>query len=339
VRTAGIVVSLALAAGLTLGFGGAAASASSRTTTVPAKASAGCKATPVAAGEQQVDTTSDGASRYFLRRVPPSYDGTKPVPVVVDLHGYLEGARVHATNTMLGVFGDQHGFVTITPQGSGEMAAGWEVEPGSPDVRFIGHLLDEIGRTLCVEDRRVFATGYSNAAFLASTIACVYSDRVAAIATVAGLLDPPGCKPARPVAVVAFQGTGDEYVAFTGGLGPRAQAAAANDGTGRTLAETSGGKAVARSAPTTKVVAAWAKRNRCTSRPKTNQVAPDVTRVSYRCPRRADVELYRIEGGGHTWPGSEFSRAIESVVGPTTFSINADDAMWTFFQAHPRPRK
>ena len=68
-------------------------------------------------------------------------------------------------------------------------------------------------------------------------------------------------------------------------------------------------------------------------------VTPDVTRLSYRCPRRADVELYRIEGGGHTWPGSEFSRAIESVVGPTTFSINADDAMWTFFQAHPRRRK
>jgi polyhydroxybutyrate depolymerase len=339
VRSAGIVVSCVLTAGLTLGFGSTAASASSPTTIVPAKASAGCKATPVAPGEQQVDTTSDGASRYYLRHVPPAYDGTRPVPVVVDLHGYLEGARVHATNTMLGPFGDQHGFVTITPQGSGEMAAGWEVEPDSPDVRFIGHLLDEIGRTLCVDDRRVFVTGYSNGAFLASTIACVYSDRVAAIATVAGLLDPPGCKPARPVPLVAFQGTGDEFVAFTGGLGPRAQAASANDGTGRTLGETSGGKAVARSAPTTKVAATWARRNKCTSKPKTSEVGPDVTRVGYRCPKRADVELYRIEGGGHTWPGSEFSRAIESVVGPTTFSINADDAMWTFFQGHPRPGK
>ena len=340
-RSAGVVVSLGVAAGLTFGFGGTAASASSRasTTSVPAKASAGCKATPVARGEQQVDTTSDGAPRYYLRNVPPSYDGTKPVPVVVDLHGYLEGARVHATNTMLGPFGDQHGFVTITPQGSGDVAAGWEVERDSPDVRFIGHLLDEIGRTLCVDDRRVFITGYSNGAFLASTIACVYADQVAAIATVAGLLDPPGCKPARPLPVVAFHGTGDEFVSFTGGLGPRGQAASANDGTGRTLAETSGGKAVVRSAPTTKVAAAWAKRNKCTAKPKTSEIAADVTLVSYRCPKRADVELYRIEGGGHTWPGSEFSRAIESAVGPTSFSINADDVIWTFFQAHPRPGK
>lgn len=332
------MVSLGVAAVLALGFGGAAAPASSlaSTASVPAKASAGCKATPIAPGEQQVDTTSDGAPRSYLRHVPPSYDGTKPVPVVVDLHGYLEGARVHATNTMLGPFGDQHGFVTVTPQGSGDVAAGWEVERDSPDVRFIGHLLDEIGRTLCVDDRRVFVTGYSNGAFLASTIACVDADRVAAIATVAGLLDPPGCKPARPVPVVAFQGTGDEFVAFTGGLGPRGQAASANDGTGRTLGETSGGKAVARSAPTSKVAAVWANRNKCASMPKTSEVAPDVTLVSYRCPKRADVELYEIEGGGHTWPGSEFSRAIESVVGPTTFSINADEAMWAFLRAHPR---
>jgi poly(3-hydroxybutyrate) depolymerase len=47
------------------------------------------------------------------------------------------------------------------------------------------------------------------------------------------------------------------------------------------------------------------------------------------------VVLYRIEGGGHTWPDSKFSRAIEAAVGPTTISINAD-VMWSFFQAHPR---
>lgn len=328
-----------VAVGLTAGFalgGGAPGAAPALAEARPAKPSAGCKAPQVAPGEQQVDTTSGGAPRSYLRRVPPSYDGRKPVPVVVDLHGYLEGARVHATNTMLGPFGDQHGFVTITPQGSGDVAPGWDVELDSPDVRFIGDLLDEIGRTLCVDGRRVYVTGFSNGAFLASTLACVDADRIAAIATVSGLLDPPGCKPARPVPIVAFQGTGDEFVSFTGGLGPRAQVASANDGTGRLLGETSGGKAVARSAPTEKVAAVWAKRNKCTGKPKQTQVAPDVTAVRYRCPKRADVDLYRIEGGGHTWPGSEFSRAIEAAVGPTTFSINADEVIWSFFEAHPR---
>lgn len=336
-RGIAVFVPVGMAAVLTIGVGtqtAAPVTAERR----PAKASAGCKSAPVAPGEQQVDTTSGGAPRSYLRHVPPSYDGTKHGPVVVDLHGYLEGARVHAANSMLGPFGDAHGFVTITPQGSGDTAAGWEVGRGSSDVRFIGDLLDEIERTLCVDDRRVYVAGFSNGAFLASTLACVYADRIAAIAPVAGLLDPAGCKPARPMPIVAFQGTGDEFVAFTGGLGPRAQVASANDGTGRMLAETSGGKAVARSAPTEKVAAAWAKRNKCAAKPKETRVAPDVTVVRYRCPKDADVELYEIEGGCHTWPGSEFSRAIEAAVGPTTFSINADEVMWRFFETHPRPR-
>ena len=334
-RGIGVIVVLGLTGGFAI-EGGASGAAPAVAEAHPAKASAGCKATPVAPGEQQVDTTSSGQPRSYLRHVPPTYDGTKPVPVVVDLHGYLEGARVHATNSMLGPFGDQQGFVTITPLGSGEVVPGWDVEFDSSDVRFIGDLLDEIDRTLCVDDRRVYVAGFSNGAFLASTLACVYADRIAAIAPVAGLLDPAGCKPTRRMPIVAFQGTGDEFVAYTGGLGPRAQVASANDGTGRLLGETSGGKAVARSAPTEKVAAAWARRNKCAGKPKREQVAPDVTAIRYRCPKRADVDLYRIEGAGHTWPGSEFARAIESAVGPTTFSINADQVMWSFFETHPR---
>ena len=333
-RGIAVVVLAGLAAGVVIGVGPPAAPAVAEPH--PVKASAGCKAAPVAPGEQQVDTTSAGAPRWYLRRAPPAYDGTKPVPVVVDLHGYLEGASLHAANSMLGPFGDAHGFVTITPQGAGAVVPGWEVELDSPDVRFVGDLLDEVERTPCVDTRRVYVAGFSNGAFLSSTIACVYADRIAAIATVEELLDPAGCKPARPVPIVAFQGTGDEFVAYTGGLGARARVASANDGTGRLLGETSGGKAVARSPATEKVAATWAKRNKCTGKPKRTQVAPDVTAIRYRCPERADVVLYRIEGGGHTWPGSEFSRAIEAAVGPTTFSINADGVMWSFFQAHPR---
>ena len=56
---------------------------------------------------------------------------------------------------------------------------------------------------------------------------------------------------------------------------------------------------------------------------------------TFDCPDGADVEFYIIEGGGHSWPGSEFSKSIESIVGPTTFDIDATDLIWTFFQAVP----
>ena len=42
-------------------------------------------------------------------------------------------------------------------------------------------------------------------------------------------------------------------------------------------------------------------------------------------------------GGGHAWPGSEFSRAVAAVVGYTTFDINATELAWSFFQQFQLP--
>ena len=61
---------------------------------------------------------------------------------------------------------------------------------------------------------------------------------------------------------------------------------------------------------------AWAARNGCTdASPSENTVADDVTQLVYECPAGAEVELYRVTGGGHAWPGSEASKAIEAAVG------------------------
>ena len=84
-------------------------------------------------------------------------------------------------------------------------------------------------------------------------------------------------------------------------------------------------------------MAAWAKRNHCSSTPSEISIASDVNLVRYLCAVGAEVGLYRITGGGHAWPGSAFSRQIESVVGYTTFSINATDILWDFFIHHPFP--
>ena len=51
------------------------------------------------------------------------------------------------------------------------------------------------------------------------------------------------------------------------------------------------------------------------------------------------MQLYVVEGGGHTWPGSTFelSPEVEEVIGLTTHEISANDLMWDFFVAHPMP--
>jgi polyhydroxybutyrate depolymerase len=296
--------------------------------------SPGCRVTPAAApGEVTLSLRSGRMSRSYIRHLPPSYDGRHPDPLVLDLPGYVETPAIEALMTRLGPFGDAHGFITVTPQEQGPVPH-WDSRLGSVDVRFIGKLLTTTERDLCVDQRRVFVAGLSDGAFMTSTVACVYADRVAAVAPVAGIQNPAGCHPARAVPVIAFHGTADPFVAFTGGLGPSALNLPAHDGSGRTLGQTL--RPAATKGPSIpQNTAAWAKRNRCANRPTEQMIASDVTLIRYRCPAQADVELYRITAGGHSWPGSTFSQAIASVVGHTTFSISADQLIWTFFEQHP----
>jgi polyhydroxybutyrate depolymerase len=180
-------------------------------------------------------------------------------------------------------------------------------------------------------------TGLSNGAFMTSAIACAYGDRIAAAAPVAGISEIEDCDPDRAVPVVAFHGTDDGFVTFDGGLGEDAAALPAPDGSGQTIGDLDDAQAAAEGPSVPEITAAWGDRNECARKPKRRAVADDVTRIRFRCPDRADVVLYRVEGGGHSWPGSEFSRSIESVTGPVTFSISANEVMWEFFRRHPLP--
>ncbi len=86
--------------------------------------------------------------------------------------------------------------------------------------------------------------------------------------------------------------------------------------------------------PTETDVKDWARHNRCDLNQQSQTVATDVTLETYtNCNGNADVELYVIEGGGHTFPGAPFD--IPSF-GPTTRSIDAAALIWEFFAAHPK---
>jgi polyhydroxybutyrate depolymerase len=103
---------------------------------VDPRPSAGCGASAAStfgAGQVKVTLDSGGVERWYMRHVPPAHDGTTPVPVVVDLHGYSEGAEVHATVSGLGAYGDDQGFVTLTPHGQGQGPVPlWDTTPGGP---------------------------------------------------------------------------------------------------------------------------------------------------------------------------------------------------------------
>ncbi len=334
------IVALGLLAGATalvplasLGTDGTAAAASS---SVPARPSAGCAlAQPAPPGSSNQLLAADGEDGGYVRQIPPSYTGRTPLPVVIDLHGWGESAAIQVAISGLGAYGATHRFITITPQ-IAEPALVWQLGLHGKDVAFMGALLHTVESTLCVDRNRVFVTGYSYGAFLASSLACVDAGQIAAVAPVAGIQNPPGCRPSRPVPVVAFHGTADPFVPYLGGIGPASLKLAAPDGSHRTLGQVLGKNAAKVKGPTIpENAAAWARRDGCAPTPSDRKVASGVTLIAYPCPRGDQVELYRVTGGGHAWPGSPVSKEIASVVGYTTMAISADRIMWAFFVAHP----
>lgn len=306
---------------------------SSEPEAVAARPSTGCNAPAVEPGKTEVTITSRATSRSYFRHVPPAVSEDRPLPVVVDLHGYSEPPDIHTKLTALGPYGDEHGFVTVTPRGGGSPIR-WETQFESDDVAFIGDLLDDVEAALCIDEARVFVTGLSNGALMTSTLACVLAERVAAIAPVAGVRNPSGCKPSRRVPVLAIHGTDDQFIRYDGGLGESGLDLPAPDGSGRKIRELIDRDSVTLT-PVPQVIAAWARRNGCDPKPATVKVTADVDRISYDCPVGVDVQLYRVNGGGHSWPGSPFAAALSSIVGKTTTSISANDVMWRFFQRHP----
>jgi polyhydroxybutyrate depolymerase len=126
-------------------------------------------------------------------------------------------------------------------------------------------------------------------------------------------------------------------VSYNGGYGPAVANLPAPDGSGKRLADapTTGSTRPPSGPSIPQITAAWAKRNGCTAKTTEESIAADVTRIRWACPTGDDVVLYRVQGGGHSWPGSPFSKSIASAVGPTTDSISANQIMWEFFLAHP----
>jgi len=79
----------------------------------------------------------------------------------------------------------------------------------------------------------------------------------------------------------------------------------------------------------------WAAHNGCDSVAVEEQVTENVRLVRYQaCDEGATVELYVVEGGGHTWPDATVDFP-EEFLGVTTHEISANDLMWNFFVAHP----
>lgn len=166
---------------------------------------------------------SSGLEREYLLHVPASYDGTKPVPLVISLHGGALWPAAQREIDRWDRVADAQGFIVVHPSGlSGRGPRAWSAgrEPGlTRDVRFIADLIDTLSAAYEIDRTRIYASGLSNGGGMAFALSCRLSDRIAAIGAVSVAIFLPwsGCADERALPVVVFQGTADRAVPYDGG--------------------------------------------------------------------------------------------------------------------------
>lgn len=265
---------------------------------------------------------SSGQNRKYLLYVPKTYNPAHPTPLIISMHGFAGWPAHQMDVSRWNALADKYGFVVVYPAARG-LPMYWRT--GGPsgdeaeamkDVTFISDLIDTLEASYNIDPARIYANGFSNGGGMSFVLSCKLADRIAAIGIVSGtyLFPWKECNPSRPVPAIVFHGTSDPFIPYDGGLPEELNI-------------------------TFPDVPDWveelSRRNGCEDQPLELPAVQDVRGFQYtNCKANAEVVLYTIVGGGHSWPGVD--AMLEQIAGHTTMAIDATSIMWEFFQTHPQ---
>lgn len=227
-----------------------------------------------------------GTDRTYRLYTPPDVEDAGPVPLVLALHGSGNSAESLVDASELDVAADAGGFIVAYPEALGRIWNGGfcctngRGDPGA-DVRFLDQVVTDVSSVRRIDERRVYAIGFSGGGMMAYRLACDLAGRFAGVGAIAASMVLDDCRPSRPVSVIAVHGTADEVVPYSGG---RIQ-----------------GGATRPAPPATAVVERWAELDGCPGT-RTAEVRGPVTFATWSgCGEGRGVRLVTVEGGGHNW--------------------------------------
>lgn len=245
---------------------------------------------------------------------------------MIVLHGTGTSGKAMAAFTGLARRGPAAGFATVFPDGLGEVWDRGRALPGREEVSdtaFIQALVDHLVAVGVARLGALWLVGMSNGAFFVEHLARHGLVDVSGIVLVAGAATEDSRRslpcPAQSAAVLCFAGSADPVVPYGGGL------IGAQGSLGTTLSRLAverGEQGDARLAVAAETVAGdWAAANSgggTVAAPAVSQLAVadaefPVTCLSWSAPACHPVVLYRIEGGGHTWPGGPQYLPVEAI--------------------------
>jgi len=302
------------------------------------------------AHDAQEEVEVNDHPRTYVVHLPQGYDSQQHYPVVILLHGRDQDAAEMARITHFNELADKDSIIAVYPNA---MNGRWNIGAGQPqyyrrgpyrrpgvwgpgyppgprrgpgergegpargaDIPFFNRMLDKLSSHYSVDTRRIYATGLGEGGFTALHMGCDMADRIAAIAVAAAAMPKTlNCVPSRPIPFLFVNGTDDPIVHYDGGR--------YRDGLLHLLSAEDSAKQ-------------WARLNRCAEKPAESKLPSSQkgwkdTKVYMfdGCQQNAQVALYAIKDGGHTWPGGE-QYLNEKEIGKTSHAFNANEVIWSF---------
>lgn len=277
------------------------------------------------ATEHYVCAEFEGRERCALSVTPKG----KVRGLAVVLHGSYGNAERIREMTAFDREAVRHGLVVLYPEAveehwnDGRVAKSTAAKQQINDVGFIASLVRAAQHTHGLTPAETFVTGFSNGGMMTFRLACEQPDLMSRVAIISASM-PVGmvaqCR-SGPRDVLMMHGTKDPVIPYSGGpVG---------------LFEKPRWGAVI---PVEESVSFWRSRNGCNNAIKSHTlpvpVEDETTVTRYEnthCTSGDTVVLYRVEEGGHIWPGENRGGLAQSVIGVETRGINATNAVIAFF--------
>jgi len=267
---------------------------------------------------------------YWVARAP-RLPGPRPAaPLLIVLHGSGMDGRSMARFTGLARRGPAAGVTTVFPDGWEGLWHPFRAPDGEPrldDARFLAELSEHLDGEGAA--RPVSLAGISNGARFAEHVTRHGLLPVTGLFLVAGAALEVSRQrapvPAPRTTVIVMMGTGDRTTPYDGGpLTRRGVFGLVRKRRAIRHGELPGEDVVT---ATETVARDWAAGNGIRSGPAIEELParpgdPPVTRMTWSAPGRHPVELYRIDGGGHGWPGGP-QYLPPRVIGPIPRHLDA----------------
>jgi poly(3-hydroxybutyrate) depolymerase len=180
-------------------------------------ANKGCGA-PAQFAEGKYTLVSDGTTREFWVHVPASYNPNAPHPLVVGLH-WKGGQATDVYGTGNGAFyglqqlyGDSAVFVA--PNGLVfNNERGW-ANFNDSDIHFMQSMVDQLKQGLCIDNKHVYAAGFSFGGMMSNAIGCQMGDTFRAVAPMSGALWSGCADSPNKVAAILIHSKDDPVVDY-----------------------------------------------------------------------------------------------------------------------------